>query len=442
MKHRVIVPQTQSILSLKEAIRDESSMYTLLGVRPTLVTLDSQTVDRMIQIAENSNADWVYSDYRKVIQGQITNIPTIEYQFGSLRDDFDFGAVVLCKTELIKQYIADEKRDIKFGAIYALRLYISRVGKIIHIPEPLYTEQEVDFRTSGEKQFDYVNPRNREVQIEFEEICTDHLQKIGGIITPPMPPIDTQSENFKYEVSVIIPVFNREKTVGDAINSVLSQKAAFPFNIIVVDNHSTDNTTNIIAQIAKQDNRVIHLIPEEKTLGIGGCWDLAIRHTDCGRYAIQLDSDDLYIDNNVITTIRQHFINQQCAMVIGSYQMVNFNLEELPPGIIDHKEWTDNNGMNNALRINGLGAPRAFYTPIIRQIGFPNVSYGEDYAVAIQISAKYRLGRIYQPLYLCRRWEGNSDASLPIDKLNRFNTYKDWLRTIELKRRIENNKNR
>ena len=396
----------------------------------------------MIQIAENSNADWVYSDYRKVIQGQITNIPTIEYQYGSLRDDFDFGAVVLCKTELIKQYIADEKRDIKFGAIYALRLYISRVGKIVHIPEPLYTEQEVDFRTSGEKQFDYVNPRNREVQIEFEEICTDHLKKIGGIITPPMPPIDTQSENFKYEVSVIIPVFNREKTVGDAINSVLSQKAAFPFNIIVVDNHSTDNTTNIIAQIAKQDNRVIHLIPEEKTLGIGGCWDLAIRHADCGRYAIQLDSDDLYIDTNVITTIRQHFINEQCAMVIGSYQMVNYNLEELPPGIIDHKEWTDNNGMNNALRINGLGAPRAFYTPIIRQIGFPNVSYGEDYAVAIQISAKYRLGRIYQPLYLCRRWEGNSDASLPIDKLNRFNTYKDWLRTIELKRRIENNKNR
>ncbi|MBE6334072.1 MAG: glycosyltransferase family 2 protein [Bacteroidales bacterium] len=436
MNREIIIPKNQSSSALKEAIGEVSSEYFILGIRPTKVTLDSNWQIRMEQVAKATNADWIYCDYRKALNGTTTPNPTIEYQKGSVRDDFDFGAIAYCKTESVKKAINENESELNYGAIYDLRLRISQSGKIHHIPEMLYTEEEYDSRKSGEKQFDYVNPRNREVQIEMEEIFSNYLKRVGAYITPPMKKIDTQEDHFNNEVSVIIPVFNREKTIADAVKSVLSQKAEFPFNIIIVDNHSTDNTSQILSNLAVSDKRIVHVIPEAKDLGIGGCWDLAIRHKECGRYAIQLDSDDLYIDENVISRIRECFIKEQCAMVVGSYQMVNFKLEELPPGIIDHKEWSDTNGMNNALRINGLGAPRAFYTPIIREIGFPNVSYGEDYAVGIRICGEYKLGRIYEPLYLCRRWEGNSDASLPIEKLNRFNTYKDWLRTIELQNRI------
>lgn len=437
MEKRIIIPKSQSTSSLKEAISGVTDEYIVLGIRPTSTTLDCNFMSRMESVARSTNADWIYCDYRKEQNNTINTIPTIEYQQGSLRDDFDFGPAVLCRRESIIKFLESADKDYKYGAIYALRLYISRYGKIVHLPEPLYTEIETDHRLSGEKQFDYVNPRNREVQIEMEEICTEHLKAIGALIKPPMKEIQFE-EKFDTEVSVIIPVYNRAKTISDAINSIIAQKADFRFNIIVVDNHSNDGTSEIIEELAQKSSQIVHIIPESNNLGIGGCWDLAIRSPKCGRFSIQLDSDDLYIDEYVIQRIRDKFITERCAMVIGSYQMVNFKLEELPPGIIDHKEWSDNNGMNNALRINGLGAPRAFYTPIIRQIGFPNVSYGEDYAVGIRICAEYKLGRIYEPLYLCRRWEGNSDASLPIDKLNRFNTYKDWLRTIELQKRIKN----
>lgn len=437
MDINIITPNNQSSQALKEAIEQIDTPYFILSTRPSKVTLDSNYIERVIKVAESYNADWVYSDYRKSINGQITNNPTIEYQKGSVRDDFDFGPIVLCKSKSIKKALNENCSELKYAALYDLRLRISENGRIVHIPETLYTEEEYDSRKSGEKQFDYVNPRNREVQIEMEQVFTNYLKRIGAKIEIPVKSVDTTLGEFKNEVSVIIPVYNREKTIADAVKSVLSQKAEFPFNIIIVDNNSTDNTTQILSNLAAGDKRIVHLIPEAKNLGIGGCWDLAIRHKECGRYAIQLDSDDLYIDENVISRIRECFIKEQCAMVVGSYQMVNFKLEELPPGIIDHKEWTNENGMNNALRINGLGAPRAFYTPIIREIGFPNVSYGEDYAVGIRICGEYKLGRIYEPLYLCRRWEGNSDSSLPIEKLNRFNTYKDWLRTMEIKVRGE-----
>jgi glycosyltransferase involved in cell wall biosynthesis len=200
----------------------------------------------------------------------------------------------------------------------------------------------------------------------------------------------------------------------------------------VIDNHSTDGTTEMTSKFTETDDRVVHIIPERNDLGIGGCWNEGIFHEKCGKFAIQLDSDDLYIDNNVISRVVETFYGQKCAMVVGSYKMVNFNLEELPPGLIDHKEWTPGNGRNNALRINGLGAPRAFYTPVIRRIRVPNVSYGEDYAVGLAISRHYQIGRIYEPLYLCRRWEGNTDAALDINRANANNLYKDRLRTIEL----------
>ena len=327
--------------------------------------------------------------------------------------------------------------DYRFAALYDLRLRLSREGMIFRIPEYLYTEVEQDTRRSGEKQFDYVNPRNREVQIEMEQACTAHLKAIGAYLPPRFKTIDLSSVPFEAEASVIIPVRNREKTIADAIHSVLAQQTNFKYNIIVIDNHSTDDTTNVIAGIAGKEERVIHLIPSRTDLGIGGCWTHAIMHPACGRFAVQLDSDDLYIDGHVLQTIVDTFREQQCAMVIGSYRMVDFNLEEIPPGIIDHQEWTPENGRNNALRVNGLGAPRAFYTPLLREIRIPNVSYGEDYATALAISREYQIGRIYEPLYLCRRWEGNSDADLDIQRVNRNNFYKDKIRTIELFARMQ-----
>jgi glycosyltransferase involved in cell wall biosynthesis len=323
-------------------------------------------------------------------------------------------------------------QEYKFAGLYDLRLKVSQKHRLVHIPELLFTEIEPDIRKSGEKQFDYVDPRNRAVQIEMEIACTDHLKKINGFLKPQFGKIGFNAQEFEYEASVIIPVKNRVKTIGDAIKSVLNQETDFNFNLIVIDNFSTDGTSEIIGNFAKTDKRVIHLIPARRDLGIGGCWNEGIFHSQCGKFAIQLDSDDLYIDNNVLKNIVNAFYEQQCAMVVGSYKMVNFNLEDIPPGIIDHKEWTPDNGRNNAMRINGLGAPRAFYTPVLRNITVPNVSYGEDYAVGLAISRHYQIGRIYQPLYLCRRWEENSDAALDVAKSNTYNLYKDKIRTIEL----------
>ena len=382
------------------------------------------------------DAAMAYADYYKIIGGEVCEAPTIDYQTGSLRNDFDFGSVLLFRTAALKKYAADAVAEYAYAGLYSLRLAMSRIGKIFHYKEFLYTEQETDTRKSGEKQFDYVNPAQREVQIEMEDACTAHLKAIGGCLPAcKYDEIDLSAGEFPVEASVIIPVLNRASTIGDAIKSVLGQQTTFPFNIIVVDNHSTDGTSEIIDAFG--DGRVVHIIPARTDLGIGGCWNEAVNSLSCGRFAVQLDSDDLYSSPATLQRIVDEFHWQQCAMLVGTYRICDFDLNTLPPGVIDHREWSEENGRNNALRINGLGAPRAFYTPVIRSVGFPNVSYGEDYAVGLQISRRYRIGRIYDVLYLCRRWGGNSDAALSHAKINAHNAYKDSLRTAELQARLQ-----
>lgn len=433
--------RNMSTLTLNRIARQCTGEYALLYTHAGSLKVSYRAIERMERTARESSADWVYSHRHVVKQEETIAVPTNEYQEGSVRDDFDFGPLVLIRTEAIRQFLATEPEEMQYAALYQLRLYISRTGRLVHINEYLYTECEQDTRTSGEKQFDYVDPRNRQIQIEMERACTAHLKAAGAFIDyHTLQTIDTGAGDFAYEATVIIPVRNRAKTIGDAIQSVLSQETDFAFNLIVADNHSTDGTGEIISQYTKEDLPLIHLVPERDDLGIGGCWDLAIRHPQCGRYAVQLDSDDLYSDPHTLQRIVDTFRREQCAMVVGSYRLCNFALETLPPGIIDHREWTEENGMNNALRINGLGAPRAFYTPVIREFGFPNVSYGEDYAVGIAISRQYKLGRIYEPIYLCRRWEGNSDAALSPERVAAHNHYKDSLRTQELRARQQHNK--
>jgi hypothetical protein len=331
------------------------------------------------------------------------------------------------------------KENYSFAGFYDLRLRISQYMPFLRLPEFIYTVSESDSRKTGEQIFDYVNPKNREVQVEMERVCTQYLKNTRGWLKPEFDEVDLHEGTFPVEASVIIPVRNRAKTIRNAVESVFSQITSFNINLIVVDNHSDDGTTDILKELSRVDRRLIHLTPDRHDLGIGGCWTTAVMNESCGRFAVQLDSDDLYSGDNTLQTIVDAFYEQQCAMVIGAYRMVDFNLNELPPGIIDHKEWTPDNGRNNALRINGLGAPRAFFTPVLRKIGFPNVSYGEDYAVGLAISRHYQVGRVYRPLYLCRRWDDNTDASLSVGQMNAHNLYKDRLRTIELwTRRAEN----
>lgn len=418
---------------------EATAPYVLLYLKTSPMSVGARCVHRFLEVAENVDAAWVYADHYSVEQGEVKAHPLIDYQEGSLRDDFDFGSVVFIKTEVLRRYAESAPKERQYGGFYDFRLFMSREGLLFHLNEMLYTEEESDLRTTGEKNFDYVNPAQRAVQKEMEEICTAHLKQIGGYLSPDeFDDVDFEEQEFRREASVIIPVRNRERTIGDAVRSALSQECNFDYNVIVVDNHSTDGTSAEMEQFS--DNpRVVHLIPERTDLGIGGCWDYAVCSPYCGKFAVQLDSDDIYSGTDTLQRVVNAFYEQHAAMVIGSYKLVDMQLNTLPPGKIDHHEWTADNGRNNALRINGLGAPRAFFTPLLRKLGFPNTSYGEDYALGLVVSRNYRIGRIFDILYLCRRWEGNSDAALSIEKQNKNNLYKDRLRTIELRARKQLN---
>lgn len=441
----IVVDRLESSNTVSSIAENTDADYVIICTKATPIRWGLYALERFLRTADDMGAVMVYSDHYSVQEGKLEKHPVIDYQAGSLRDDFDFGSLWLVKAQNLLDYAAQQDRqEYQFAGLYDLRLYLSRVGEIFHINEFLYTEDELDTRKSGEKQFDYVNPRNREVQIEMEKACTHHLEKVGALVdTNYYRQPDFDEQEFEYEASVIIPVFNREKTIADAVKSALSQKTSFKFNVIVVNNHSTDRTGEILSEIAhemeerngKQAGRLVQIVPDRNDLGIGGCWNMAINSDHCGKFAVQLDSDDLYSSSKTLQKIVDAFHKQKAAMMIGSYRMCDFDLNTLPPGLIDHKEWTEDNGCNNALRINGLGAPRAFFTPLVRQIQFPNTSYGEDYALGLVFSRRYRIGRIYDELYLCRRWGGNSDAALSIDKVNANNLYKDRLRTMELKAR-------
>lgn len=432
----VKIPCTDNTETYRYIAAESHTPYTLVCRTKQHVRLGSRALERMTDYLSVPSCGMVYADRYEETEGELRPHPVIDYQAGSVRDDFDFGSLILYRTEALKQAVFEisTESDYTYSASYAVRLALSRRYSLTHIREYLYTETETDTRRSGEKQFDYVDPRNRSVQIERETVFTRYLKKNGAYLPPVEHRIDLNEGDFPCEASVIIPVRNRVRTIDDAIRSVLEQETTFHYNLIIVDNHSTDGTTEAIRRYAGE-KKIVHLIPERTDLGIGGCWDLAIRDARCGRFAVQLDSDDLYSGPDTLQRIIDTFHKEQCAMVIGSYRMTNFSLETLPPGIIDHREWTSKNGHNNALRINGLGAPRAFFTPLLREIGVPNVSYGEDYALGLAFSRRYRIGRIYDVVYLCRRWEGNSDAALSIEKVNRNNAYKDSLRTLELAQR-------
>lgn len=429
------IVSTKTILDINE---NADTDYVMLYLKTTPVSFGPFALDRMLRVAADTDAAMVYSDFYSVIDGKTEKHPVIDYQYGSVRDDFDFGSMLLVKADLLHEYAnlitGNDKYNYKYAGLYDFRLFLSRKGELFHINEFLYTELELDNRKSGEKQFDYVNPRNREVQIEMEKAATAHLTAIGALVdTNYYKKPDFNEQEFEYEASVVIPVFNREKTIADAVKSALEQKTSFKFNVIVVNNHSTDHTGEILESLANEKLFVIE--PDRDDLGIGGCWNMAINDYRCGKFAVQLDSDDLYSSTRTLQLIVEAFHKQKAAMIIGAYRMCDFDLNTLPPGMIDHREWTEDNGCNNALRINGLGAPRAFFTPLVRQIQFPNTSYGEDYALGLAFSRRYRIGRIYDELYLCRRWGGNSDAALSIDKVNANNLYKDRLRTMEIKAR-------
>lgn len=426
----VSLRSTQTLRSIAEAI---SHKYVLIYTKDLPLEMGLFALDRFIAIAEDTKADMLYADHYEVVDGQRKKHPVIDCQKGALRDDFDFGSVLVFRSTSFRKAVRAMEEDYEWGALYDLRL---RMKKIVHVNEYLYTEIETDTRKSGEKQFDYVDPKNRAVQIEMEQVCTAHLKRIGAYLEPKFKDVEFAG-GFPVTASVVIPVYNRVRTVKDAVESALAQQCDFPFNVIVVDNHSTDGTTDLLEEIAAKDERLVHIVPAKYDLGIGGCWNLAVHSEKCGEFAVQLDSDDVYSGPDTLTKIVNAFREQNCAMVVGTYQMTNFDMQPIPPGIIDHREWTEENGRNNALRINGLGAPRAFWTPLLRQINLPNTSYGEDYALGLRISREYRIGRIYDVLYCCRRWEGNSDAALDIERVNANNLYKDRIRTWELEARLK-----
>jgi hypothetical protein len=421
--------------TMKSIASKTKSDYALIQIKRGKIIPGQFFIERILTAAENTSAGLVYSDFYEQDGVQLTPHPLIDYQSGSIRDDFDFGSFVMIEREALRKAVKSVKNDVKYSGFYTLRLAISRQNSIFRLPELLYTVEKEDREKTGEKQFNYVDPRNRDVQIEMERSVTEHLKKLKAFLSPGSKKLNLGALKFDYEASVIIPVKNRERTIADSVASALEQKTSFKFNLIVVDNHSTDETTKILDEFSNNNNRVIHIIPKRKDLQIGGCWNEAIFHKLCGKFAVQLDSDDLYKDQSTLQKIVDKFYEERCGMVIGSYQLTDFELNEVPPGVVDHREWSEDNGKNNALRINGLGAPRAFFTPLLRDIKFPNVSYGEDYSVVLAISRYYKIGRIYEPIYICRRWKGNTDSSLSIEQENRNNFYKDKIRTIEISAR-------
>ena len=431
MVHIDALNSSDTMLKIAEAAK---APYTLLYTKYNNLVMGYFALDRFVRLAGDSKAGMMYADSYTVIEGKKSNAPVIDYQEGSLRDDFNFGSVLFFNTEVLKKAAAGIDVHYTAAGLYDLRLRLSRIAPIVHINEYLYSDVTVDNRKSGEKIFDYVDPKNRGVQIEMEKACTAHLKAVGGYLEPKFDEIDFNKGNFEYEASVIIPVRNRIRTIRDAIRSVLSQKTDFPFNLIVIDNHSTDGTTEAIDEF-KDDPRLVHIVPQRDDLGIGGCWNAGVQHPKCGKFAVQLDSYDVYSDENTLAKMVAAFYEQKCAMVVGTYMLTDIDKNPIPPGVIDHKEWTPENGRNNALRINGLGAPRAFYTPVLREIHVPNTSYGEDYALGLAFSRHFQIGRVYDVVYLCRRWEDNSDAALDIVKMNNNNLYKDRIRTWELQAR-------
>ncbi len=444
--HQLNVGDLRSREAAVAALRwfEKSSASHLLWLLSTRCEINERGLQRLLQVAQDTDAAIVYSDYHeRKADGAVAAHPLIDCQPGSIRDDFDFGHLVLLSrnaTKGIADALAAERAASDFGGWYDLRLRVSERGAVVRLPEPTYFVSAAAERSEGEAHFKYVDPRNRNYQIEMEHIATAHLKRVGAWLPPPTGQPVADKLRFPVEASVVIPVRNRVRTVADAVKSALSQQADFPFNVIVIDNASTDGTTQLLAELAAGEARLVHIVPMRKYLGIGGCWNEAVFSEQCGRYAIQLDSDDLYSSPNVLQRIVDEFRASDYAMVIGSYTIVNFNLEQIPPGLIDHREWTPENGHNNALRIAGLGAPRAFHVPTLRTLGLPNVSFGEDYAIALRLSRQYRIGRIYDSLYWCRRWEGNSDHALPLETQNRYALYKDRLRSIEIAARQEQNK--
>ena len=435
---RIAAERASSARAVAETVRwfeATAASHLLWALSPT-VEVATQGLRRLAAGAADSHAAIVYSDYFDLDAARkVTLHPLVDYQPGSVRDDFDFGQLVVFSREAmagLDAAIASEDGAGEFGGWYDLRLRATERGAVLRLAEPTYVVPAVEARAAGEAHFSYVDPRNRDYQIAMERVATAHLERIGAHLPPPTGRLATETVKFPVEASVVIPVRNRERTVADAVRSALEQQAEFEFNVIVVDNHSTDGTGEILADLAAGEPRLQVIVPTRLDLGIGGCWNEAIFSPHCGWYAVQLDSDDLYAATDVLERIVAEFRRKACAMVVGSYTIVDFNLKQIPPGLIDHREWTDENGHNNALRIHGLGAPRAFHVPTLREIGFPNVSYGEDYAVAIQLSRRYPVGRIYDSLYWCRRWEDNTDHALPLEAKNRYAVYKDRLRTVEI----------
>lgn len=423
--------------ALRQIAAECGTEFVLLNTKPTDLRWVDGGLERLLQVADYTGAAMAYADHFAILSGKTVEAPVIDCQKGALRDDFDFGAVQLYRSSFFREALSLDEEDYEFAGLYDLRLKVSRLGELVRVPEYLYYEVELDTRKSGEKQFDYVDPRNREVQIEMEKACTAHLKAIGAYLEPKFRDVNLDEGDFKYEASVVIPCKNRVRTIADAIRSALGQKTDFPYNVIVVDDNSTDGTVDVIRSF--DDPRLIYIAQDETYHAIGGNWNAAVNHPDCGRFALQLDSDDLYSDENTVSRFVKAFREQNCAMVIGTYRITDFDLNTIPPGVIDHKEWTEENGRNNALRINGLGAPRGFFVPVLRQIGFPTVKYGEDYAVALRICRDYRIGRIWDVMYCCRRWDDNSDAALSIEKVNLNNIYKDRIRSWELEARIRKN---